>query len=311
MLAEVLEVLAPVPPGPVVDATVGAGGHAAGILEAFDDRRLIGIDQDEDALAEARASLARFGERALLRQARFDRIGKTVRDAGHPRVAGVVFDLGVSSMQLDRPERGFSHSSDGPLDMRMDRGRPVRASDVVNGYPVDELARVLSRHGDERFAMRIARAIVAARPVETTARLAEIVRDAIPAATRRRGGHPARRTFQAIRIEPGGRCVVLAYHSGEDRIVKQRFAEAASGGCRCPAGLPCVCGARPRVRRLWAGARKPSAGEVAANPRSASARLRAVEKLAPDLADDLAPISPTSSPPTSDRLRATRPSNRE
>jgi 16S rRNA (cytosine1402-N4)-methyltransferase len=213
--------------------------------------------------------------------------------------SGVLFDLGVSSMQLDDPERGFSYRGDGPLDMRADRRQSTTAADVVNGYDEGSLARVLARHGEERFAGRIARAVVAARPLSTTGQLAEIVRDAIPAPARRRGGHPAKRTFQAIRIEvngelatlgaaidraidllvPGGRCVVLAYHSGEDRIVKDRFAEAVTGGCVCPPRLPCVCGAVPRVRLVWRGAHRPGPAELAANPRSESARLRAAEKL--------------------------------
>ena len=211
----------------------------------------------------------------------------------------MLFDLGVSSMQLDDPDRGFSYRGDGPLDMRADRRQSTTAADVVNGYDEAALARVIARHGDERFAGRIARAIVAARPLTTTGRLADVVRDAIPAPARRRGGHPAKRTFQAIRIEvngeltalgatidraidllvPGGRCVVLAYHSGEDRIVKDRFMEAVTGGCTCPPRLPCVCGAVPRVRLVWRGVHRPSAAEVAANPRSESARLRAAEKL--------------------------------
>lgn len=301
MLAEVLEVFRPVPPGPVVDATVGAGGHASALLEVLDDdRSLIGLDQDADALAEAAPVLARFGDRAVLRHARFDVMATIVREMGFGSVAGVLFDLGVSSMQLDRAERGFSYHADADLDMRMDRRRQVTAAEVVNEYPVDRLADVLARHGGERFAGRVARAIVAARPVRTTGELAEIVRSAIPAATRRRGPHPARRTFQALRIEvndelallgdslgqaidllaPGGRCAVLAYHSGEDRIVKRAFAEAATGGCECPPRLPCVCGAQPWVRLLWRGARRPSADEVAVNRRAASARFRAVEKLA-------------------------------
>jgi 16S rRNA (cytosine1402-N4)-methyltransferase len=225
-----------------------------------------------------------------------------LHDLGIEAVSGVLFDLGVSSPQLDRAERGFSHRFDAPLDMRMDTTTGPTAADVINGYDEAELVRVLRDLGDERFAGRIARAIVARRPVTTTGELAEIVRDAIPAPARRTGGHPAKRSFQAVRIEvnaeldilpaaldqaiellvPGGRCVVLAYHSGEDRIVKERFRTASTGGCTCPPGLPCVCGATPLVRLLKRGAWKPSAAEITANPRAESARLRAVEKLAPE-----------------------------
>jgi 16S rRNA (cytosine1402-N4)-methyltransferase len=214
-------------------------------------------------------------------------------------LSGVLFDLGVSSPQLDRPERGFSHRFDAPLDMRMDTTAGFSAADVVNDYAEGDLARLLHRLGDERYATRIARAIVLNRPITSTGRLVEVIRDAIPAPARRHGGHPATRSFQAVRIEvnreleilpeaidraidllaPGGRCAVLAYHSGEDRIVKERFRHAATGGCTCPSGLPCVCGAEPAVRLLKRGAWKPSEAEVVANPRAGSARLRAVVKL--------------------------------
>jgi len=218
-------------------------------------------------------------------------------------VAAVLFDLGVSSAQLDVAERGFSYRFDAPLDMRMDRDEPLSAADVVNDYEEVRLATLLARLGDERFARRIAGAIVAARPIRTTAELADVVRSAIPAPARRRGPHPARRTFQALRIAvnneleilpsaldqslemlvPQGRCVVLAYHSGEDRIVKDRFTEAATGGCVCPPGLPCACGAQPIVRHLGRKGRKPRPEEVAVNRRAESARLRAVERLGPNL----------------------------
>jgi len=219
-------------------------------------------------------------------------------------LVGALFDLGVSSPQLDRAERGFSYRLDAPLDMRMDPSASRTADEVVNQYPERELASVLRRYGDERFANRIARAVVAARPVRTTGELAELVRDAIPAPARRTGGHPAKRTFQAIRIEvneeldvlpvaldaaidllaPGGRIAVLAYHSGEDRIVKQALRDAETGGCTCPPGLPCVCGAVPLIRLLRRGGRTPSAEERAANPRAESARLRSAEKLPVEVA---------------------------
>lgn len=298
MVGEVVDLLGPVPAGAVVDATVGGGGHAWALLEAHPHLRVVGLDRDDVALAAAETRLAPFGARAVLRRARFDRLDDVLDDLGIDGISGALFDLGVSSPQLDVAERGFSYRDDAPLDMRMDRSEPRTAADVVNGYDVDELARLFVENGETRFAHRIARAIVSARPVTTTGRLAEIVAAAVPAAARRRG-HPASRVFQAVRIEvnaeldvlpvaldaaiarlvPGGRLVVLSYHSGEDRLVKRRFVDAATGGCVCPPGLPCVCGAVPTVRLLNRGSRKPSAAEVADNPRAASARLRAVEKL--------------------------------
>lgn len=298
MVEAIVEVFGPVPPGVVVDMTVGGGGHAQALLAAHDHLRLLGLDRDREALAAAAVVLAPFGDRVTLRHARFDQLVPIMTDLQVPSVSGVLFDLGVSSPQLDRPERGFSYRNDGPLDMRMDVAQTWSARDVVNGYDELELARVLRVHGDERYADRIARAIVAARPIETTAELATIVRDAIPAPARRRGGHPAKRTFQAIRIEvngelailpnslddaievtrSGGRVAALTYHSGEDRIVKDRFRRAVTGGCTCPPRLPCVCDAVRTVRLVKAPS-TPSATERAANPRSESARLRAVERL--------------------------------
>jgi 16S rRNA (cytosine1402-N4)-methyltransferase len=258
----------------------------------------VGIDRDAAALEAAEATLRPFRTRVTLRRARFDQLSQVLADLGHERITAALFDLGVSSPQLDRAERGFSYRHEGPLDMRQDQRQRRTAADVVNGYPADELARVLRTYGDERFATRIARAIVAARPLATTTELAGVVRDAIPAAARRTGGHPAKRTFQAVRIEvngeldklpvalddaidatvPLGRVAVLTYHSGEDRLVKQRFTEAASGACTCPPGLPCVCGAVPTVRRVRAP-RTPSDDQAERNRRARSARLRVVEKL--------------------------------
>jgi 16S rRNA (cytosine1402-N4)-methyltransferase len=299
MVDEVVELLAPVPPGVVLDATVGGGGHARAILSAHPQLRLIGIDQDPDAVAAARQALAGFGERAEIHRARFDDLARVLDRAGVAELSGALFDLGVSSPQLDRPERGFTFRTDAPLDMRMDPDRATSAADLVNTMREQELVRLLLENGESRFARRIARAIIADRPVTTTAQLAEVVRSAIPAAARRTGGHPARRAFQGLRIAvneeldvlpvaldaalerlaPGGRAVVLSYHSGEDRLVKRRFQLAATGGCTCPPGLPCQCGATPTVRPVVRGARKPSAAELVENPRSASARLRAVERL--------------------------------
>lgn len=297
MVREVVELFAPVPPGVVVDATVGGGGHARALLEAHPHLCLVGLDRDADAVAAAAESLGAWGRERVqaLHHGRFDRLAELVPGP----VSGVLFDLGVSSPQLDRGERGFSYRSDAPLDMRMDRSQALTAADVVNGQDEATLARLFAESGERRFARRIARAIVDNRPLDTTAELAEVVKAAIPAPARRRGGHPARRVFQAVRmavndelavlgpaldaaiglLAPGGRCVALAYHSGEDRIVKERFGQAASGGCTCPPALPCVCGAVPVVRLLTRGARKPAADEVAANPRAESARLRACERL--------------------------------
>lgn len=300
MVDEIVEVFGPVPPGVLVDATLGGAGHARALLAAHPDLRLVGIDRDADALAAAAETLADFGDRVVtLRHARFDAIADVVARAGASPVTAVVFDLGVSSPQLDRAERGFSYRLDAPLDMRMDPSAGRTAADVVNLTSEYELARLIADSGERRFARRIARRIVENRPLTTTTALAEVVRDAIPAATRRTGGHPARRVFQAVRIAvndeldilgpaldaalalliPGGRCAVLAYHSGEDRIVKEGFVQAATGGCSCPPTLPCGCGAIPMVRLLHRGARKPSPAEVASNRRAESARMRACERL--------------------------------
>ena len=301
MVDEIVEVFATVPPGLVVDATVGGGGHSGALLGAHASLRLLGIDRDVDALSAAADALRPFADRVSLRHGRFDQLAELVDGP----VSGVLFDLGVSSPQLDRPERGFSYRADAPLDMRMDRSQPRTAADVVNGEEEAALARMIAASGETRFARRIAHHIVEQRPIRTTGELAEVVREAVPAPARRRGGHPARPVFQAIRIAvndeldilgpaidqaiallaPGGRCAVLAYHSGEDRIVKRRFLAAATGGCVCPPGLPCACGAVPVVRLLTRGARKPSADEVARNPRSESARLRVCERLPEDAAE--------------------------
>jgi len=298
MAAEVVSLFTPVPPGVVVDATVGGGGHAAALLDARADVTVLGLDRDPDAVGAATARLARFGERSSVRHARFADLAELVAEAGTPLLSGVLFDLGVSSPQLDRPERGFSYRRSGPLDMRMDptSGRP--AGDLVNNASESELAALFAEHGEGRLARRLARAVVAARPITTTAELAEVVERAVPAAVRRKG-HPASRVFQALRVNvndeleqlaevlpqaldllaPGGRAVAIAYHSGEDRLVKAAFAEAASGGCVCPPGVPCMCGAVPAFRLVFRGARRPSSDEVAANRRAQSARLRAVERL--------------------------------
>jgi 16S rRNA (cytosine1402-N4)-methyltransferase len=302
MAAEVVDLFGPVPPGIVVDMTLGAGGHAAALLEAHAHLRLVGLDRDPDAVAAASGSLARFGSRAAVRNATFDQLAGVLDamadDVGPGGVSGVLFDLGVSSPQLDQAARGFSYRQQGPLDMRMDPTAGPSALDLVNTLDERELARLFAEHGEGRLALRIARAVVAARPIETTIELADIVRAAVPAPARRRG-HPARRVFQAVRVAVndelgqleralpvalaslavGGRCVTIAYHSGEDRMVKRTFEDAVRGGCTCPPGLPCVCGARPEHRLVFRGSRKPTAAEIEDNRRAESARLRAAERV--------------------------------
>jgi 16S rRNA (cytosine1402-N4)-methyltransferase len=285
----------------VIDATLGLGGHSEAILQRCPQALLVGIDRDPQALDLAGRRLAGFGARVRLVHAVYDEIPRVLRDLGIPDVRGVLLDLGVSSLQLDRTDRGFSYSVDAPLDMRMDSTAGATAADVVNTYSAQELTRVLREYGEERFAKRIASAIVrerAVRPFHTSARLVELVRDNVPAATRRTGGNPAKRTFQALRIEVnqelevleravpaavdalavGGRMVVLAYHSLEDRIVKRTFAAGAKSTTpeRLPVELP---GHAPRLRLLTRGAEVPDQAETATNPRAASARLRAVERI--------------------------------
>jgi len=300
MVEEVVALLAPVPAGVLVDGTLGGGGHAAAALTAHPHLDLLGIDRDPDALAAAGERLAPFGSRVTLRHARFSEMAAVVTEAlgADGTVVAVLLDLGVSSPQLDRAERGFSYRSEGPLDMRMDPGEGVGAIDLVNEADPEELVRLFAANGEGRFARRIARRVVAARPITTTSELADAVAGAVPAAARRRG-HPARRVFQALRIAVndeigelmtalpaavelpvvGGRSVVIAYHSGEDRLVKAAFAEAARGGCTCPPGLPCGCGANPAHRLVFAGSKKAGPGEVARNRRADAARLRSLERI--------------------------------
>ncbi|MEM9201186.1 MAG: 16S rRNA (cytosine(1402)-N(4))-methyltransferase RsmH [Actinomycetota bacterium] len=300
MLDEVVETLAPVPDGLVVDATLGGAGHSAALLAANDGLSILGLDRDEMALEAAGARLAPHGDRVALRHTRFDGLADAVRSVGANELSGVLFDLGVSSPQLDRADRGFSFRHDGPLDMRMDRSHGPTAADFVNTVDERTLTGVLQRNADERHARRIARAVIAHRPFATTGELAEVVRDAVPAAARRGAGHPARKTFQAIRIEindelsmlerslrqaldllaPNGRCAVLSYHSGEDRIVKNVFRAAAGEAPRPRPDLPPPPGHEPTVRLLWRGAARPTEREVERNPRAEAARYRAVEKLA-------------------------------
>ncbi len=297
MVEEVVALIAEVPSGEVLDATVGGGGHSTSILTTRPDLTVLGLDRDPVALAAAGVALAPFGDRVRLVHSRFDALGDVLVELGIEHLSGFLFDLGVSSPQLDDPDRGFSFRHDGPLDMRMDGDAPTTAADVVNGYSRDDLARILRHHGDERFALRIADAIVAARPVAGTVRLAEIVLAAMPARARRGPGHPARRTFQAIRIEVndelrviepaleagldalavGGRGLVLTYHSGEDRIVKDVFRRRSR--TEDPPGLPVEV--RPPLFAVGRpAARRPSEAEQEANPRSSAARLRSIERVA-------------------------------
>jgi 16S rRNA (cytosine1402-N4)-methyltransferase len=301
LLDRVLTLLAPALDGAaavVVDATLGLGGHAEALLSAHPQLTLVGLDRDPDALTRSGQRLARFGTRVHLVHAVYDRMPEVLDSLGLPGVDGVLFDLGVSSLQLDVAERGFAYAQDAPLDMRMDATTGPSAADVVNGYAVTELARVLREYGEERFALRIAQAIERARPVTSTAQLAELVRTAIPAATRRHGGHPAKRTFQALRIEvngeldalraavpaaldalhTGGRIVTLAYHSLEDRIVKRELASRTED--RTPPGLPVpLAEHRPRFRLLVRGSEAAPPAEIERNPRAASVRLRAAERV--------------------------------
>ncbi len=304
LLDRVVALVAPAlaEPGAVlVDATVGLGGHAEAVLASCPSARLVGMDRDASALEVARSRLDQHAARITLVHAVYDSITGVLDDLGIEAVRGVLFDLGVSSMQLDETDRGFSYSQDAPLDMRMDQSRGPSAADVVNSYSAEELTRILRSYGEERFARRIAAAIVGERarePFTTTARLASLVRGAIPAPARRGGGHPAKRTFQALRIEVndelavlrralpmaidalavGGRIVVLSYHSLEDRLAKQAI--AARSRANVPDDLPVVARRlEPELRSLTRGAERATAAEIQSNPRAASVRLRAAQRI--------------------------------
>lgn len=291
--------------GVYVDCTLGGGGHSEAILAASaPDGRLIGLDRDETALARAGQRLAGEVERgrAILVRANFADLGAVLNQLSLDRVDGVLFDLGVSSFQLDLAERGFSYQADAPLDMRMDRRLTVTAADLLNTTSEAELANIIRTYGEERWASRIAGLVVRRRqtsPLRTTGELVEVIKAAIPAAARREGPHPAKRTFQALRIavndelgalgrgleagiaalRPGGRLVAISFHSLEDRVVKRTLADAARG-CICPRDLPvCACGHVPAVKVLTRRPVEPSAGEVERNPRARSAKLRAAERL--------------------------------
>lgn len=302
MANEVVDLLRPTSPRLIVDATYGGGGHTRALLEAFPDLRVIAIDQDPDAIAQGPVD-----DRVRLVKANFaslDQIAEEIcqeenaNGASVPCIDGFLFDIGVSSHQLDEPGRGFSYRRRGPIDMRMDRDAELGADTIVNEWSLDDIADILWRYGEERMARRVAGAIVAARPITDTAHLADVVANSVPAAVRRRK-HPAKKVFQAIRIavndelgslqlgleaalhwvRPGGRVLVIAYHSLEDRIVKRRFAAGATG-CVCPPDFPvCTCG---RVAEFQLPVRKPlrpTQAEIAANPRARSALMRVVEKV--------------------------------
>lgn len=301
---EVLDLLAPDRPGWVVDCTLGGGGHAGRILDTYPNLSVLGIDRDRVAVAAAAKALAGFGARARVVHGGFEHVSEIVEANGLDggEIMALLFDLGVSSPQLDVGERGFSYWSDAPLDMRMDNSQDLTAEQVVNIYAEASLVDLISANGEWRWARRIAAAIVAARPLQTTGDLVDAIKRAIPAPARRRGGHPARRTFQAIRIEvngelehldtaldesvhllePEGRTLVIAYHSGEDRMVKQRFAAWAGTGPvepYVPSHLPQPEPPVPLVRLLTRKPMRPSEAEIAANPRAESARLRAVQRV--------------------------------
>lgn len=299
---ECIQALGIKPDGVYVDGTAGGGGHSSGIAERLTTGRLIAIDQDAAAIRAAGERLAVYGNRVMLVRDNFKNVGNVLDSLGIQHIDGILLDLGVSSYQLDTAERGFSYNADAPLDMKMDRRRALSAYNVVNEYSVDRLRRILYDYGEERFAPRIAAAIVARRqqaPIETTGQLVDIIKGAIPAAAREGGHHPAKRSFQAIRIEvngeldviepalraavarlnPGGRAAVITFHSLEDRLVKQTFASLAEG-CTCPKDFPvCVCGKRPVIRRVGSKPILPSERELADNPRARSAKLRVAEKL--------------------------------
>jgi len=286
----------------VVDATLGLGGHSEALLESNPNLVLIGIDRDLDAIVKAKNRLAKYENRVKLNHAIFDEITDVVKSFGFRQVDGILFDLGVSSMQLDQSDRGFSYSQDAPLDMRMDRSTGITASEIVNTYAPGELVRILRTYGEEKFATRIVENIVKERakaPLNSTAQLATLVKESIPAATRRTGGNPAKRTFQALRIETndelgavnraipqalellkvGGRLVVMSFQSLEDRIVKEIFAQATTSGTPrdLPIDLPEFAA---KFALLVRGSVLPSEAEIAANSRAQSVRLRAIERLA-------------------------------
>ncbi|MGP4003147.1 16S rRNA (cytosine(1402)-N(4))-methyltransferase RsmH [Streptomyces sp. 8N706] len=309
MLQRCLDLLAPAlaqPGAVVVDCTLGLGGHSEALLSTFPAARLVALDRDPVALKLAEERLEPFGERATLVHAVYDELPEVLERLGIPRVQGVLFDLGVSSMQLDEAERGFAYAQDAPLDMRMDQTGGISAAEVLNTYPPGELVRILRSYGEEKFARKIVEAVVRERekePFSNSARLVELIREALPQAAKRTGGNPAKRTFQALRIEVNGelpileravpaavsalavdgRIAVLSYHSLEDRLVKQVLAEGARN--TAPPGLPVVPERyQPRLKLLTRGAELPAEDEVAENRRAAPARLRGAQRIREDVA---------------------------
>ena len=303
MLDEIVECFATVPTGVIVDATFGLGGHAIAILNAYPNLQILGLDQDADAIANAEKLIAQDSSlkgRLTLRHVRFDALDEVLEEMSLKQISGALFDLGVSSPQLDVADRGFSYRHDGPLDMRMDQRGQLSAADVVNKYSESELSQLIAQNADERFARRIAKAIVAARPISGTTHLAEVIVAAIPAPARRTGGHPAKRTFQAIRIEvnkeleileralqiaidattSGGRVAVLTYHSGENRIVKKVFTDSQRDKNEIYSPSPFVHESQSGVRhtRRVRMPKYPSSKEQTLNRRAKSARLRVIEK---------------------------------
>ncbi len=302
LLPECIEGLNIKEDGIYIDGTAGGGGHSYAIASRLTKGRLIAIDRDDEAVKAAGERLASLGERAVVRKSNYSDFADVCDALGVAKIDGILLDLGVSSYQLDAAERGFSYNADAPLDMRMDKSNPFRAYDVVNGYSEEKLKKILYEYGEERFAPRIAALIVAERerhPIETTGELVALIKKAMPAAALEGGHHPAKRSFQAIRIEvngelacieptlrraaermnPGGRIAVITFHSLEDRIVKQTFASMAEG-CTCPKDFPvCVCGKQPQIRVVSKKPILPSEEELENNPRSRSAKLRIAEKL--------------------------------
>ena len=303
LLDECMEALAIRPTGTYVDGTAGGAGHSSAIAARLSEGgRLIALDQDATAVAVATERLSVFGDRARVVRSNFCELETVCRELGVEQIDGLLLDLGVSSYQLDTAERGFSYQADAPLDMRMDTRKPLTAWHVVNEYSEDRIRRILFEYGEERFSSRIASNIVRERErtkIETTGELAEIIKRSIPAAARDGGHHPAKRSFQALRIEvnaeldviapairsavrllnPGGRIAIITFHSLEDRIVKQTFASLAEG-CTCPKDFPvCVCGKRPELKVISRKPILPSDRELEENPRSRSAKLRVAEKL--------------------------------
>jgi 16S rRNA (cytosine1402-N4)-methyltransferase len=294
---EVVEALAVKPDGLYADGTLGGAGHAEMVLQRLTTGRLVGIDRDREAIQAATTRLKDFADRFVPIHGNFNQLPELISDLGIPALDGVLLDLGVSSHQLDTAERGFSYRLDGRLDMRMDDRQALTAYDIVNRYSEKQLAQLIFAYGEDRFAKRIARAVVAARPVETTLQLADLIAKAVPLVPR--AGHPAKRAFQAIRIQvnneldrldaalrditgllkPGGRFCVITFHSLEDRIVKQCF-KALANPCVCPRHLPyCACGQRPALKIITRKPVLPGDPEVEANPRAHSAKLRVAERI--------------------------------